>query len=138
MGSDIKLRDAYNASNPEEDVAGMWVPEIVKSIMFFHGALDDDIKALGLVPATTDDTVAQAGPVIIPDTIKYNPTMPSGYPNGRKLEDQVVDLTLAAVLLKLGPKQPLTTFADLPLNPPANDVPFSAEWPYLAPPHPGK
>ena len=138
MGSDIKLRDAYNASNPEEDKAGMWVPEIVKSIEFFHDALDDDIVGFKLVPATVDETVAQAGPVIIPDTIKYDPSMPSGYPNGRKLEDPVVDLTLAAVLLKLGPKQPLTTFSAIPLNPPANDVPFSAEWPYLAPPHPPK
>ena len=138
MGSDIKLRDAYNASNPEEDFAGIWVPEIVKSIMFFHGALDDDLVALKLVPATVDDTVAQAGPVIIPDTIKYDPTKPAAYPNGRKLEDQVVDLTLAAVLIKLSAKQPLDTFAKLPLNPPENDVPFSAEWPYLAPPHPGK
>jgi len=132
------IRDAYNASNPEEDVAGMWVPEIVKSIMFFHGALDDDLIGLGLVPATVDETVAQAGPVIIPDAIKYDPTKPTSYPNGRNLEDPVVDITLAAVLLKLGPAQPLTLFADLPLNPPKNDVPFVAEWPYLAPPHPAK
>ncbi len=135
MGSDIKIRDAYNASNPVEDVAGMWIPEIGKSITFFHDALDDDIVGLKLVPATIDDTLAQAGPVIVPDTIKYDPTKPAAYPNGRRLEDPVVDITLAAVLLKLGPKQPLSLLADLPLNPPANDVPFKTEWPYLAPPH---
>lgn len=134
-GSDIKIRDMYNASNPAEDAANMWLGEIANSVMFFHGALDDDILALKLVPATFDDTVAQAGPVIIPDTIKYDPTMPTGYPNGRKLTDPVVDITLAAVLLKLGPNQPLTLFADLPLNPPKNDVDFKAEFPYLAPPH---
>ena len=134
----IKIRDAYNASNPEEDADAKWLPEIAESIMFFHAALDDDLKALKLVPATFDETVMQAGPVILPDTIKYDPTKPTSYPNGRKLEDPVVDITLAAVLLKLGPNQPLDLLASLPLNPPANDVPFVAEWPYLAPPHPAK
>jgi len=135
MGSNIDLRNDYNASNPEEDAAGMWVPEIAKSVMFFHASFDDDLMSLMLVPATFDETIAQAGPVIIPDTIKYDPTKPTGYPNGRALTDQVVDITLAAVLLKLGPNQPLTLFADLPLNPPANDVAFTKEFPYLAPPH---
>jgi len=87
------------------------------------------------VPATIEETVAQAGPVIVPDTIKYDPSMPTAYPNGRTLEDPVVDITLAAVLLRLGPEQPLSLLADLPLNPPENDVPFEAEFPYLAPPH---
>ncbi len=133
----IKIRDAYNASNPVEDADAMWLPEIAKSIMFFHAALDDDLIALKLTPATFDETVAQAGPVILPDTIKYDPTKPTAYPNGRKLEDPVVDITLAAVLLSLA-KHPLDTFVKLPLNPPKNDVAFVAEWPYLAPPHPAK
>lgn len=135
-GEDIKLRDMYNASNPVEDAAGKWVPEIEKSVTFFHDALDDDIMGLQLVPATVQETLMQAGPVIVPDTIKYDATKPTGYPNGRALTDQVVDITLAAVLLKLGPDQPLTLFADLPLNPPQNDVEFMAEFPFLAPPHP--
>ena len=108
---------------------------IAACITFFHNSFDDDIVGLGLVPATIDETVMQAGPVIIPDTIKYDPNMPTAYPNGRKLEDPVVDITLAAVLLKLGPQQPLSFFADLPLNPSENDVPFQAEFPFLAPPH---
>jgi hypothetical protein len=61
--------------------------------------------------------------------------MPTAYPNGRTLTDPVVDITLAAVLLQLGPEQPLGLFASLPLNPPENDVPFEAAFPYLAPPH---
>ena len=133
----IKIRDAYNASNPEEDAAEMWLGEIAKSITFFHDALDDDIMGFKLTPATFAESVAQAGPVILPDTIKYDPTKPTAYPNGRKLEDPVVDITLAAVLLSLA-KHPLDTFVKLPLNPPKNDVAFVAEWPYLAPPHPAK
>ena len=134
-GQDLSIRDDYNASNPAEDAAGKWLPEIGASVTFFHEAFDDDLMMLGLVPATVDETVAQAGPVIVPDTIKYDATKPTGYPNGRALTDPVVDITLAAVLLKLGPDQPLTLFADLPLNPPENDVPFKAEFPFLAPPH---
>lgn len=133
-GSDIALRDEYNASNPVEDAAGMWLGDIADSVVFFHNSFDDDLMALGLTPATVDQTVAQAGPVILPDTIKYDPSMPTGYPNGRNLTDPVVDITLAAVLLDLGTHS-ITTFADLPLNPPENDVPFLDEFPYLAPPH---
>jgi len=133
-GSDISIRNRYNESNPAEDAAGMWLGDISASVTFFHDALDDDLMALGLTPATVDRALMQAGPVIVPDTIKYDPSQPTAYPNGRALEDPVVDITLAAVLLDLG-EHPLSTFADLPLNPPANDVAFASEFPFLAPPH---
>jgi len=146
-GSDVSLRDDYNASNPEEDLEGRWVSDIGDSVAFFHDALDADLTALSLDVATDEETLAQAAPVIVPDTIKYDPSQPTGYPNGRALTDQVVDITLAAVLLDLAnPSQSLRTFADLDLdpddpdnvtglNPPANDVEFEDEFPYLAPPH---
>ena len=72
--------------------------------------------------------------MIVPDTIKYNPANPTAYPNGRALTDPVVDITVAAALLDLS-VHPLSILADLPLNPPANDVPFKAAFPYLADPH---
>lgn len=134
-GSDITIRDAYNASNPVEDAAMMWFGEIAESVTFFHDALDDDVMKAGLTPATIQETVAQAGPVILPDTIKYDPSKPTAYPNGRTLTDPVVDITLAAVLVKLGGNTPLSVLADLPLNPPKNDVDFQKEFPFLAPPH---
>jgi hypothetical protein len=133
-GEDLSVRDDYNASNPAEDAAMMWVPEIADSVMFFHASFDDDLVSLMLTPASFDESIMQAGPVIIPDTIKYDPNMPTSYPNGRNLEDQVVDITLAAVLIDLG-THPLDLFASLPLNPAQNDVPFEEEFPYLAPPH---
>jgi hypothetical protein len=132
--ANIDIRDDYNASNPVEDAALMWAPEIINSVGVIQGALADDLAALMLDAATGNEAVAQAGPVIIPDTIKYDPANPVGYPNGRALEDQVVDITIAAALLDLN-THPITLFADLPLNPPANDVPFSKTFPYLAPPH---
>lgn len=131
---EIAIRDDYNASNPVRDAAGDWVPEISESVTIFLSVLNDDLTAAGLTPATVAESLAQAGPVIVPDTIKYDPSLPAAYPNGRTLEDQVVDITLAAVLVDLA-VHPLTVLADLPLNPPENDVPFEDEFPFLAPPH---
>lgn len=130
------VRNLYNASNPIEDAQGMWVEEIIKSVTDLHAALDDDLRAAGLVPASIATSLAQAGPVLVPDVIRYNPDLPSSYPNGRLLTDQVVDLTIAAALLDLSaPGQTLRTLADIPLNPAANDVEFESSFPYLAAPH---
>jgi hypothetical protein len=65
--------------------------------------------------------------------LQINLNAPSGFPNGRRLEDSVVDITLAALLLDLT-RHSAATFLGLPLNPPANDRPFRAEFPFLAPP----
>ena len=130
------VRNLYNASNPVEDATGKWVPEITKSVTDLHAALDDDLIALGLTPASISKALAQAGPVLVPDVIHYNPDQPTSYPNGRKLTDQVVDITIAAAMLDLSvPGQTLRTFADLPLNPAANDVSFKGSFPFLADPH---
>lgn len=134
-GEDIELRDAYNASNPAEDAAGKWLPQIKDSLTTLHAALDDDLTAAGLTPATLDQSLAQAGPVIVPDTIKFDPSKPVAYPNGRALTDQVVDITIAAALVDLSNGTKLSVLADLPLNPKANDVPFKDKFPYLADPH---
>ena len=75
-------------------------------------------------------TVAQA---VVPDMIKLNLNAPSGFPNGRTLTDPVIDITLAAIFLNLS-KNPPGTLAALPLNPPANDLPFKTTFPYLADP----
>lgn len=134
-GEDIAIRDMYNASNPAEDATGKWVPEISASLTLLHGALDDDLTGAGLTPATLDQSLAQAGPVVVPDTIKFDPSKPVAYPNGRALTDQVVDITVAAALVDLSGGTPLSVLADLPLNPEANDVAFKKTFPYLADPH---
>ena len=133
-GEDIAIRDDYNASNPEADAAGDWLAEISASVGILHMVLDDDLAGAGLTPASNATSLAQAGPVIVPDTIKYNPAQPTAYPNGRALTDPVVDITVAAALLDLS-VHGLSTLADLPLNPPENDVPFKSAFPYLADPH---
>lgn len=82
-----------------------------------------------MIPGT-GVTVAQA---VVPDTLTLDLAAASGFPNGRKLADPVIDVTLAVIFLKLSAHGP-GTLAGLPLNPPANDVPFRSNFPYLAAP----
>lgn len=82
-----------------------------------------------MIPGT-GVTVAQA---VVPDTLTLNLSAPSGFPNGRRLADPVIDVTLAVIFLQLSTNGP-GTLAGLPLNPPANDVAFRDTFPYLAPP----
>jgi len=58
-----------------------------------------------------------------PDVMIFDTSLPAAYPNGRELTDDVVDLVGDARVLG----------NDAPF-PSANDVPFLATFPYLAPP----
>lgn len=82
-----------------------------------------------MIPGT-GVTVAQAA---VPDTLTLDLSATSGFPNGRKLTDPVIDVTLAVIFLDLSVNGP-GTLAGLPLNPPANDVAFRDTFPYLAAP----
>ena len=82
---------------------------------------------------TVPGTGTTVAGLVVPDTITVNLAAPSGFPNGRRLEDPVVDVTLAVLFLDLDVHSPLTFF-NVPVNPPANDRTFRADFPYLAPP----
>lgn len=150
-------KNAYNDADPNDDVmtGGSGLPVFVESdiagtLAGLHAALADDFATLGLTACAENDggtfdvipcatqTVGAGGPavlsLIIPDTVTVNPDAPSGFPNGRRLEDPVIDVTLNVILLDLA-THPATFLASLPLNPPSNDVPFSEGFPYLAYPH---
>jgi hypothetical protein len=71
--------------------------------------------------------------IVVPDTIKVDLTQPSGFPNGRRLTDSVIDTELAWIFLDLS-KHPADTLTKLPLGPQANDMAFRTDFPYLAPP----
>lgn len=60
-----------------------------------------------------------------PDVMIFNISLPAAFPNGRALADDVVDLV----------GDPRVLGNDAPF-PSANDLPFSASFPYLAAPHP--
>ncbi len=128
----IASKDAYNAAEPANDAD--FADEIVASVTGIHDALDDDLIAAGLTPCEPSACVETAAPFVIPDTLAIDASADAGFPNGRMLPDQVMDVTLALVLLDLE-THPVTTLAALPLNPAANDVPFAASFPYLGPAH---
>ena len=123
---------AYNQANPAADVAGQFVSEITANVEALHTALDDDLTGLGLTPCAIDVCIAQAAPFVVPDTLKLDFAADSGFPNGRRLDDPVIDLTLALILLDLSVDgQELSSLVGA-LNPEANDLPFESAFPYLA------
>ena len=70
--------------------------------------------------------------LVVPDVLQLDMNQPSGFPNGRRLQDPVIDITLAVLFLDLK-TQSAATLANLPLDPPRNDVPLPNGFPYLAP-----
>ncbi len=128
----ITSKNAYNQANPSDDAAGAFVSEIVANVGAIHAALDDDLTGLGLTPCATGDCVNQAAPFVVPDLIRIDPSQASGFPNGRRLTDTAIDITLALVLLDLDVHSVTTLIG---VNPTAGDLPFSGTFPYLAAPH---
>ena len=86
------------------------------------------------VLACLTQEVAPSRPVaslVVPDSLAIDLNAAPGFPNGRRLADPVIDLTLAVILLDLK-REPVTRFVDIPLNPAANDQLFRTAFPYLA------
>jgi hypothetical protein len=145
-------KDKFNATQPKDDLGnfGPFVlePELAKVINALFPGLDvpeknrtDIVQALLTgIPGLTE--IAKGAPPT--DTLKVNlgvapnPTPNrfgvlagdnAGFPNGRRLGDDVVDIELRVVggFLK-GNKLPLGDGVD------ANDKPFRTAFPYVAPP----
>lgn len=76
------------------------------------------------------------------DTLRLDFNRPPGFPNGRRLQDPVIDLTLAYLFIDLNVHH-IDDVAKLAVNPPTNaDVPgpsgplsFSTTFPFVLPPH---
>jgi hypothetical protein len=132
-----------------------WAPEFATELVGIHAALNDDLIGLGLtqcgmvaptmftdvlpcaLQTLTPTSTTRVLDLVVPDTLRIDTTMPSGFPNGRLLADPVIDVTLAVVLLDLTVHNP-GTLAAVPLNPPANDIAegvFLTTFPYVHPPH---
>jgi len=149
-------KDQFNRTTPNRDAAlyGKYVvkPELaaVMNALFNVGAPEDNradiVQALlqGL-PGLNQHSGAKGPPAV--DTIKLNLGTPpsatedrfgviggdnAGYPNGRRLGDDVVDIDLQVVAGYLkGNKVPLGDGVD------QNDKPFLSTFPYLAAPTSG-
>lgn len=107
----LGLKDAFNLGRPDGD-ATAFAPIIV-----------DSLVALG-----TDETnIGILGSVAVPDTLKLNLAQTSGFPNGRRLQDDVIDTYIFFVT-----NQSAQTGDGVD----ANDKAFLSDFPFLAPPHP--
>ncbi len=150
--------DAYNNANPVDDAALAFGADILTLVEALHlgvpggqvpdnTGLDDDLLTLGFVPCVPpgqpmDNCDDQAGPNVIPDTLRITVGGTPGFPNGRAPAATVMDIIFAVLLLDLSVEE-ITLFTDLDgdgtpgpsLNPLENDVAFPGEWPYLAPAH---
>lgn len=80
-----------------------------------------------VIPGTGGATPAS---LVLPDTVKLNFGVASGFPNGRLLNDPVIDVTLAVLLLDMTKHSP-GLLAGLPLNPPADST-LLTTFPYFA------
>lgn len=130
----IMTKDEYNSATPADDAMAEFVPQIVDSLTALHAALDDDLAALQLTPCDVDTCAGQGAPLVVPDVIRIELEQGSGFPNGRRLEDPVIDITLAVILLDLEAHD-VTTLVDVPVNPTENDEQNGSQFPYLPDPH---
>jgi len=146
---------AYNQATPAEDALLAFGGDLLGSLGALHTALDDDIMGATLRPCSmatgamfpicVEQTVGAGGPtvvsLVVPDTLQINTDAAAGFPNGRRLADPVIDVTLSVILLDLssttgcgGAACTPTTLVGV-LNPAANDKAFSTTFPFVASPH---
>jgi len=123
---------AFAAGDPDGD--GAFASDVASRLAALHAGLDDDLDLLGYTPCASATCTDSLTLVTLPSVLHVDATAAAGFPNGRRLEDPVLDLLLARALLDLSVHAP-EAFATRPLNPKANDVPFLAAFPFLAGPH---
>lgn len=152
----LGLKDKFNASEPAQDVANFGAsvvdPELAK---LFHA-----IYGLSVPPAPRNDLVAvfatgvpglnQPAGVAPGEMLRLNMTIPpaaspnrlgvlagdlAGFPNGRRLTDDVVDIEERVVAGVLVPGFDVAPNNQLGDGIDANDVPFLPYFPYVALPH---
>jgi hypothetical protein len=75
-----ELRDAFNAGKPARDV-GKFSEPMIDVLTSFYGRTSADAATLTNF--------------LLPDVLPYNPATASGFPNGRRLRDDVIDIELA-------------------------------------------
>jgi hypothetical protein len=100
------LRDQFNSARPEDDA--QFADEILASLQTF---------------GTSAANVRTLASLAVPDTLKFDLRQPDGYPNGRRLQDDVIDTLLSLVF-----NRPTGDGVD------SNDRPFLRRFPYVGEP----
>jgi len=122
-------KDAFNAANPINDAAS-YRATATTTINALRGAVDklfgvsfpQDGGPLG--PLSAD----QVGAALIPDIVTIDFSKAVQFPNGRRLQDDVIDAALGVVLNR-GDAKGVSDAVN------ANDKAFLTSFPYLAEPH---
>jgi hypothetical protein len=106
------LKDGFNTALPKNDAAN-YASTVLASLKLF---------------GTNKANTAILASVVFPDTLKIDLSKPDGFPNGRRLQDFVIDTEL-----QLAFNQPLGgSFGD---GVKGNDVPYLTHFPFVAEPH---
>ena len=122
------LKDNFNQGDPTTDTANFG-GEVTTNITNLRSA----VNGIAGFPAEDSPgiTPAQLTAVIIPDVVTIDFANPVQFPNGRQLDDDVMDAVLGLVLNR---GDPLGAGAGIPDNINANDVAFLGTFPYMAAP----
>ena len=154
----VGKKDAYNASKPVNDLAflGKYIlsPELPKDIQALYGVAAPAEPRNDLLPLATGFQGLNMPANVTPsDELRLNMSVPpcsgkscstlgvlggdnAGYPNGRRLTDDIVDESVRVLegALISGHPAIVDSLGD---GVDANDVPFGTTFPYLALPHSG-
>ena len=109
-GSEPSQRNAFNAAQPANDQRD-YRGEVVDTLEIFYGAGSSTAQALA--------------DFLLPDMLTIDTSNPAGFPNGRGLADDVIDIELG-----------LVTNGAVTSDCVANDSAFSNTFPFLAAPNP--
>ena len=121
-------KDAFNDGSPatdEVEFRAMGEATIDGLRGAVDAALDGPVGAQDGGPLG-DLASADVAAALIPDIVTIDFSQPVVFPNGRQLDDDVIDVALQLVLNRTAG---VTDAID------GNDVSFSSSFPYLAPPH---
>jgi len=157
----LGAKDLFNSSHPSDDaqfLPAVTDPEIAKLLNLLYGdALvkvpESDRQDLVTVFLTGVPGLNQPANVTPSEMLRLNVAIPpsetenplgviggdnAGFPNGRRLGDEVVDVELrVAAGFLLGEEFQKGVNGQLGDGVPTNDVPFLASFPYVALPHQG-
>jgi len=106
-GTEPSLKNAFNSGKPRHDQRDFRA-EVVDTLEIFYGSGSDTAQALA--------------DFLLPDILTLDTSNPAGFPNGRGLADDVIDIELG-----------LVTNGAVTSDCVGNDSSFSSSFPYLAP-----
>jgi hypothetical protein len=87
-----QLENAYNQTHPSNDVA-TWKPEIVNTLTLLFSLND----ASDLNTADDASKIQGLANFLLPDLLTFDYSKQGGFPNGRRLADDVIDIELGLI-----------------------------------------